>query len=151
MPVTPLDILQKQFGPARKGGYDPDEVHRFLDGVRESLEATLRENLRLREELLARDQELADLRAESGEIKEALVMARRLVTEMEASARREADLLVGEARLEAERILSASHDEQRALQEANVRLRSMRLHHIGQLRALVAAQSQMLDELERGD
>lgn len=150
MPITPLDILQKQFGPARKGGYDSDEVHRFLDAVRESLEASLRDNLRLREELLSRDQELADLRAESGEVKEALVMARRLVNEMEASARREADLLVGEARLEAERILSASHDEQRSLQEQNVRLRSMRLHHIGQLRALVAAQNQMLDELERG-
>lgn len=151
MPVTPLDILQKQFAPSRKGGYEAEEVHRFLDDVRESLEAALKENLRLREELLSRERDLADLRAESGEVKEALLMARRLVNEMEASARREADLLVGEARLEAERILATAHDEQRSLQEQIIRLRSARIHHVSQLRALLVAQEQMLDALERGD
>lgn len=149
MAITPLDILQKQFGPARKGGVDPDEVHRFLDEARESLEGVLRENLKLREELHQRDQQVAEMRAESGEVREALVMARRLVTEMESSARREADLLVGEARLEAERIISTAHDELRDLQESIVRLKSSRIHHLTQLRALLVAQQRMLDELER--
>ncbi len=148
MSVTPLDILQKQFGPARKGGYEPDEVHRFLDDLRESLEAVLRENLRLREELVGRDDELAALRSEAGEIKDALVMARRMVTEMETTARREADLIVGEARLESERILASVYDEERQLQEHLMRLKSARMHHLAQLRAVLSAQARMLDELE---
>lgn len=148
MAITPLDILQKQFGPARRGGYDADEVQRFLDEVRESLEGSLRDNLRLREELLRRDQEIAELRAESGEVREALVMARRLVIEMESNARREADLLVGEARLEAERILSTAHEEQRSLQESIVRLKSLRLNHISQVRVLLVATERMLEDLD---
>ena len=47
MAVTPLDILQKQFKPATRGGLEPDDVNRFIDSVRESWEATLRENVRL--------------------------------------------------------------------------------------------------------
>lgn len=149
MAVTPLDILQKQFGPARRGGYEPAEVHAFLDQVREALEASLRESLKLREALLERDRELAGLRAESGDIKEALILARRLAVDMENNARREADLVIGEARLEAEQLLSASRDEERLLQEHIMRLRTSRTHHLAQMRAFLGAQSRILDELER--
>lgn len=150
MPVTPLDILQKQFGPARRGGYEPEEVQRFLVEVRESLEGALVENHRLREELAAKEAELDRLDAEAGDIKDALVIARRMVAEMEGTARREADLLLGEARLEAEQILAAAFDEERKLQEALVRLRAQRHHHLAQARAVLDAQMRVLDELERG-
>jgi DivIVA domain-containing protein len=148
MAVTPLDILQKRFGPARRGGYEPEEVHKFLDEARESLEACLRENLRLREELDARETELARLRSEGDEVKDALILARRLVSEMETTARREADLLLGEARLEVERILESAHEEERVLQDHLMRLKSARLHHLAQHRALLDTQLRMLDELE---
>ena len=62
MPLTPLDVLQKQFGPARKGGYDADEVQRFLDEVREAWEASLKENFKLREELATLDAAVDALR-----------------------------------------------------------------------------------------
>ncbi len=149
MAVTPLDILQKQFGPARRGGYEPAEVHAVLDQVREALEASLREGLKLREALLDRDRELASLRAESGDIKEALVLARRLAVDMENNARREADLVIGEARLEAEQVLAASRDEERTLQGHLMRLRTSRTHHLAQMRAFLDAQRRILDELER--
>ncbi len=149
MSVTPLDILSKQFPPARRGGYEPADVHGFLDQVREALEACLRENLRLREELLERDREVASLRAESGDIKEALVLARRLALDMEANARREADLIVGEARLEAEHILAGAREEDRTLCDHLVRLKTAKIHHVAQLRSFLAAQGKIIDELER--
>jgi cell division initiation protein len=149
MSVTPLDILQKQFSPARRAGYEPAEVHAFLDAVRESLELSLRENLKLRELLLERDREVAGLRSESGDIKDALVLARRLAVDMELNAKREADLVVGEARLEAEQLLAAARDEERVLQEHLVRLRTSRVHHLAQMRAFLDAQRRILDELER--
>ncbi len=149
MSVTPLDILQKQFAPARRGGYEPAEVHGFLDAVRESLEASLRENFKLREVLLERDREVGGLRAESGDIKDALILARRLAVDMELNARREADLIVGEARLEAEQLLAATRDEERVLQEHLIRLRTSRIHHLAQMRAFLDAQRRILDELDR--
>jgi len=151
MPLTPLDVLQKQFGPARKGGYDADEVQRFLDEVREAWEASLKENFKLREELATLDAAVDALRAEQDEIRKTLVLARRMAVDLESTAHREADVLVGEARLEAERILAAAHDERRALQEELVHLKSTRLHHLAQMRALVDAHGRMLDAIEAQD
>jgi cell division initiation protein len=151
MALTPLDILQKQFGPARRGGYEPEEVHGFLDAVREAWEASLKETQRLRDELRALDVAVESLRAEQDEIRQTLLLARRMSVELENTARREADVLIGEARLEAERILAAAHEERRSLQEDVVQLKSTRLHHLGQLRALVDAHGRMLDALEAKD
>ncbi|MES2638895.1 MAG: DivIVA domain-containing protein [Myxococcota bacterium] len=148
MALTPLDILQKQFGPARKGGLDPEEVQRFLDDVREAWEGTLKENVRLRTELGALDDAVEALRSEQDEIRQTLILARRMAVDLENTARREVDVLVGEARLEAEKILSAAHEERRSLQESLVHLKSTRLHHLAQMRALVDAHGRMLDAIE---
>lgn len=149
MALTPLDILQKQFKAATRGGFEPEDVTRFVDGVRESWEASLRENVRLRDELRERDEQIDRLKAEQLEIQETLILAKRLSLEMETSARREADLIVGEARLDAERLLSAAHEEERNLQSVVVRLKAARLHHIAQMRALLEAHQRLLDESER--
>jgi cell division initiation protein len=148
MPLTPLDVLQKQFGPARKGGYEAEEVHRFLDEVREAWEAGLKENHRLREEIRGLQGDLARFRGEHDEIKETLLLARRLSVELENNARREVDVLLGEARLESERLLSVSQDEHRSLQEEVLRLKAARVHHVAQMRALIEAQGRMLDEID---
>ena len=99
MRVTPLDIIQQSFTTARKGGYDPDEVQGFLEDVRESMEEMLKENQRLREEIGRRDGEIADLRGNETDIKHTLQLARRLGEDLQRGARREADVIVGEARL----------------------------------------------------
>lgn len=148
MALAPLDILQKQFQPARRAGYDADEVQDFLDAVREAWEADREDAHRLREELRLRDAELVLLRQEQEEVRETLVMARRIAVDTEAQARRESDLLVGEARLEAERILVVAYEEQRRIQEELVRMKSTRLHFITQMRALTALSTQVLDAIE---
>ena len=116
MRVTPLDIIQKQFGPARRGGYDSDEVRAFLDEVRDALEESLKDNQRLREQLQRRESEIVELRSGEGDIKDTLLLARRLSEDMERAARREADVILGEARLEAEKVLQTAAEERRALQ-----------------------------------
>lgn len=117
--------------------------------MREAWEASLGENHRLREELRQRDQEIADLRARADEVRETLVLARRMTLDIEANARREADLILGEARLEAERIVASVHEEKLRLEQALVRLKTTRVHHVAQMRATLAATGRMLDEIER--
>ena len=148
MALSPLDILQKQFGPARRQGYEPDEVHKFLDAVRESWEASLKDAARLRDELRQAQDEADALRAQQDEIKETLILARRISTDLEGSARRESDIIIGEARLDAERILSAAHEEERELQETVIRLKASKVHLVAELRSLLGAQGRMLDEWE---
>lgn len=143
--LTPLDILQKQFTVSRKAGYEPEEVQAFLDLVRESWETSLKDAQRLREELRGAREDVDKLNAERSELVETLILARRLALDLENNARREADLLIGEARLDAERILSAAHDEERKLQDTVIRLKSARLHHVAEMRALVDAHVRLLD------
>ena len=149
MRVTPLDIIQKQFSPARRGGWEPDEVRQFLEEVRESLEDVLKDNQRLKDEVAGRDAEIEELRSGEGDLKSTLLMARRLTDDIHRNARREADVIVGEARLEAERILLAATDERREMQADIVRLRSARARLIADLRAGLEAYQQTVAELER--
>ena len=110
MRVTPLDIIQKQF-TANRRGYEPDEVRAFLEETRETLEDLLKENQRLREQIARFEAEIAELRSEEHEVKETLQLARQVKEEMERTARRESDVVLGEARLEAEKIIMAAGDE----------------------------------------
>jgi cell division initiation protein len=149
MRVTPLDIIQKQFTESRRGGYEPDEVRDFLDSVRDSLEESIRSNQRLREEVARRDAEIAELRSNESDIKNALMLARRVSQDMERTARREADVIVGEARIEAERVLLEVSEERRELQADIVRLRSSRTRMLADLRGVLEGYSRTIEELGR--
>ena len=147
MRVTPLDIIQKQFTPGKRG-YDSDEVRAFLESVRESMEELLKENQRLKDLVATRDREVAELRDNEADIKDTLILARRLSDDLKRTARREADVAVGEARLEAERIIMAANDERANLQEGIVRLRSGKAQLIAELRAVLDTHAKLLEEVD---
>lgn len=146
MRVTPLDIIQKQFTAGRRG-YDADEVRAFLEEIRESMEELLKDNQRLRETVQRRDQEIEDLRGSESDIKETLLLARRLSDDLHRNARREADVIVGEARLEAERILQAAADERRNIQEEVIALRTSRIRLVAEVRSVIEAHARLLTEM----
>jgi len=147
MTITPLDIIQKQFTSTRRG-CEPEAVQTFLDEVRETLEAVLMENRRLRDELGERDIEIENFRQTEDSIKETLHVAREVATQMQRNARQEADIILGDARLEGERILSLSQDEYRSLLEQITRLKATRLQTVARMRAMLGAQLQLMDELD---
>ena len=147
MRVTPLDIIQKQF-VANRRGYDPDEVRGFLEEIRETMEDLLKENQRLREQIARCEAEIAELREEEHEVKETLQLARQVRDDMERTARRESDVLLGEARLEAEKIMMAAADERKDIQGEIVGMRAQRHQLMGELRAIVETHIRLLDDLE---
>jgi cell division initiation protein len=149
--LTPIDLVHRQNQFETRKSVDGDEVARFLEEVREAWEAALRDNARLRDDLRQRMDEIASLRAQQEEITETLVLARRMTLDIESTARREADVLVGEARLEAERLLAVATEQHRSLQEELLRLKAARLNHLAQMRAIVDAHGRMLDELDPRD
>jgi len=148
MRVTPLDIIQKQFNPARRGGLEADDVREFLEAVRESMEELLQENQRLREQISRRDAEIEGLRSTEADIKDTLMLARKLSEDVSRSARRESEVIVGEARLEAERILAAITEERRELQAEVVQLKSSRAKLLVDLRAAVDLCGRTLQDLD---
>ena len=147
MRITPLDILQKDFSSNKKG-LDPDEVRAFLEEIRETLENVLKENHEQKISLAAQEKEISTLKKNEDEIKETLLVARKLTEDMSTQARREADLILGEARLEAQRVLTQAHDEHRDLLQEVVHLKGQRLQLIASIRAVLDAQTRLMDELE---
>jgi cell division initiation protein len=147
MRVTPLDIIQKDFEKVRRG-YAPDDVKAFLDEVRESLEEVLKENQQLKDLLVARQDEIDTLRESELGIKDTLLLARQLAADVRRAAHREADVIVGEARIEAEQILATAHDEHRRTMEQIMRLRAIRQHYFSNMRALLESQGKILTEIE---
>ena len=149
MRVTPLDIIKKEFSPARRGGLDPSEVQEFLEEVRETLDGLLKENQRLRDIVARRDAEIAQLKGEEASIKDTLILARRLTEDLERNARREADLIIGDARLEAQRILMDTADERRGLQTDIAQLTGMRTRVVAEIKAILSAHNSMLENFEQ--
>lgn len=148
MRVTPIDILQKEFSSNKKG-FDPDEVRAFLEETRETLEELLKENQGQKISLAVQEKEVTKLRSNEDEIKETLLVARKLTEDMSSQARREADLILGEARLEAQRVLTQAHDEHRDLLQEVVHLQGQRFQLIAGIRGVLDAQTRLMDEIEK--
>jgi cell division initiation protein len=150
MRVTPLDIIKKEFTPSRRG-VDEIEVQNFLEDVRETLDELLKENQRLREIIKRRDAEIDELKGEESSIKDTLVLARRLTEDLERQSRRESDLIIGEAQLEAQRILMSIADERRNLQAEITKLRTMKVRMVAEVQAVLSAHSQLLSDMTEED
>lgn len=105
--LTPLDVRKKR-GDFAKGvrGYVVQEVDSFLELVAERLEELVKENLTLRERV---DRLAEQVTAQTGReraVHEALVTAQQLREEISASAQKEADLALKEARAQGREIIA---------------------------------------------
>jgi len=147
MRVTPLDIIKKEFTPSRKG-VDEIEVTSFLEDVRETLDELLKENQRLRDVIKRRDAEIMELKGEESSIKDTLVLARRLTEDLERKSRRESDLIIGEARLEGQRILMEAADERRDLQGDLTSLRSMKYKMMAEMQSILDMHNLLLKDMQ---
>lgn len=104
MDLTPLDIRKKK-GDFSRGlrGYDPQEVDQFLDLVAERLEEVVKLNLTLEERVERLGDRVRGQESREQAVHEALVTAQSLKQEIQEQAKREADLVLREAKVVAER------------------------------------------------
>jgi cell division initiation protein len=134
MNITPLDITQKQFRK-RIRGYEPEEVEAFLSLVAVEFEALVREVLSLREDNQRKEEALVEHKGRERALQETLVTAQKASEEIRDAARKEAEITIADAELQAEKIVQGAHarflrivddinelKRQRVQFEANVRM-----------------------------
>ena len=126
MRITPHDIRQQQFTSKMFKGYDPHEVDAFLDDVAEDYESVLKETALLREQMAAIEERSRGVNEREKSLQETLVTTQRLAEEMKAAGRREAELIVREAELRAEKVLEAVRGEDARIRTEIHALRRMR-------------------------
>jgi len=112
MSLTPLDIRKMTF-PQKLRGCDPQEVESFLFLVAEELAARLGDGARLEQENREMRRRLDDAGRRQQELQEALLHAQKLSKNITDNARHEADLLVREAQVTADNIVT------QAIEQAN--------------------------------
>lgn len=126
-------------------GYAALEVDNFAEQTAEQLAALDRENQNLRQELAELKGELKDFRGRESNLEAALAQTREVAQEIKTNAEREAQLLVAEAELQAEKILGQAHNRLAQIHDDIAELKRQRAQFEVRLRSLVEAHLKLLD------
>ncbi|HEX2505123.1 MAG TPA: DivIVA domain-containing protein [Gaiellaceae bacterium] len=124
MTLTPVEIRHVRLG-RRPLGYDRRAVDDLLDRIVGSYEGAWRERADLREELERMDGELARFKELEVLLRNTLVSAERSADAIRGQARREADLILEEARAKARETAVAAETERERIGAEIRRLRSL--------------------------
>ncbi len=125
MPLTPVEV--RHFDGLSRGlfGYKRAPVHRLMDEVADSFESVWRDRAELVERVEALEAELGRHVELEALLRATLVSAERASQDMREQARREGEVIIGEANTEARRVLrEAIGDKERLLGEVR-RIRAL--------------------------
>lgn len=106
--LTPIDITQREF-QRRFRGLDPVEVKTFLEGVAEELQRLLMENASKDEQIQKLEIRLHTYEQRENQLKEALLSVQRMTDDIKEKSRKEADLILKDAEIKAEKLLERAH------------------------------------------
>jgi DivIVA domain-containing protein len=137
--LTPLDVRRYDFGKALRG-YDPERVNQFRDQVAEELERLTRVNQDLDNKARGFHEQLRAFRERDKAINEALVSAQQLRGEIREQAEKEGQLVIREARAQAEALIDEARSEVRRIEDQLAALDRARRAYLAQLRVLIERQ-----------
>jgi len=149
MKLTPLDLSQHQFRTSLRG-YDPREVDRLLDDVREEWEALMRDNQALRDELAKLEKKLREYQGTEKTLQETLVTAQKLTEDMKQSARKEAEIVLSQAELQADKIIHQAHGRLMQIIDEINDLKRQRAEFEGKLKSLIETHQRLLELQKEG-
>jgi cell division initiation protein len=122
---TPLDVRQAKFGSAIKG-YDRSEVNAFLLEAADGYEQALRENDRLRQDVIRLEASIRQYRELEGALKGALMSAQKVSEDMKENAQQEAARIIREAEGRVEVLMARTQGQLEDVQRAIDGLRAKR-------------------------
>lgn len=145
--LTPIEIERHEFKTVWRG-YDPDEVRSFLAQVAHQLTTMIREQEKAEETLELKAQRLAQVEDYEIRLRDALIAASSLAEQSREEARRESELLIKEAELQAERILKEGRQSLHQLLSETQSLKRQRERLSVELRSIVESHLRMLENQE---
>ena len=105
MPLTPLDIHNKEFTKGFRG-YDEDEVNEFLDQIINDYEALIRQNKELEEKVSQFSERLSHFSNIEDSLSKSIIVAQETAEEVKGNAKKESQLIIKEAEKNADRIIN---------------------------------------------
>jgi cell division initiation protein len=144
--LTPLDIQNHQFAQ-RLRGLDPEEVQAFHRMVAEDFESLIREADRLRERIRELEARVEEMGAREELLRNTLVTAQSVSEDLRRTAAKEAEVILAEAEVRAEKVLDAAHRRVAKLGEDIREMRTLRMRLAGSVRSAIETHLSILDGL----
>ena len=150
MTITPVDIKNQKFGKSFRG-YDPSEVDGFLEIVCSTLEELLTKNNELKERLSSAESTLKGYTDLETNLKNALVMAQKSAEEIRDNAQKEAELLMRETKLKAERRTEEAYDALAKMKKQIADLENLRNEYVVRFKSLLDTHRSVIESMEKED
>src|SRR5258705_2109242 len=148
--VTPLDMRQARFTTALRG-FDKADVTTFLLEAAEGFDHAMRENERLRMEIVRLEASLDQYRELEGSLKTTLMTAQKVADDMRDHAQQEAQRIVreaeGRAELTVQKAQAKTEDIEREIDGVRIKRREAETS----LEATIAALHNTLDFIREQD
>jgi cell division initiation protein len=150
MKLTPLDLQQKQFRKGRFGGLDEQDVRSFLDQCAAEMEELARKVNKQDEELRRREARIVEFRDREQLLQATLTTAQRLSDEMKSHTRKEADIVLSDAELQAEKIIANAQSRRMQLINEIDELKRSKASFLQQMTSILETHRSIVDHI-RGE
>ena len=144
MPLSPLDIHNKEFSKAFRG-YQEDEVNEFLDQIIKDYEILMKEKKDLEERLKQTDERVGHFTTIEGTLQKSIVIAQEAAEEVRRNAQKEAKLIVREAEKNGDRIVNESLTKARRIPMEIEELKKQSKVFRNRFKMIVEAQLDLID------
>lgn len=144
MKISPMDIQRQTFGKKVRG-LDPEEVRAYLNIVAEEVATLQVERDRLHHEVEEVKSLLEEHRQRETILKNTLLMAQRVSEEVKENARKQADSVIKEAEIQADRLVELAQNRAHEVERGILDLRAHRTALRTDVRALITRLTRILD------
>jgi cell division initiation protein len=145
MPLTPLDIHNKEFARSFRG-YDEDQVNEFLDQIIKDYELLIRDNKELQNQVLALQEKLDHFANLEETLSKTIIVAQETADEVKNNSKKEAQLILKEAEKNADRIINESLAKARKVALETEELKKQASIYRTRFRTLLEAQLEILND-----
>jgi len=147
MPLTPLDIHNKEFARGFRG-YDEDEVNEFLDQIIKDYEMIIREKKELEEKVKDLQERLAHYNNIEETLNKSIIIAQEAGEDVKRNAQKEAKLIVREAEKNADRIINDALSKARKIAIEIEELKKQSKVFRSRIKLLIEAQLDLVNSEE---
>lgn len=147
--ITPMDIHNKQFTKATVRGYSEEEVNDFLNQIVADYERIYREHREMEEKLDQMKAKLANYEKISETMTATLQLAKDTAENVKKNARRNADILIANAKADSEKQIKDAQDYRRTLIHNMMQTEGNMKSYVGKIRKDLELALAAIDELDR--
>ncbi|MEO0122893.1 MAG: DivIVA domain-containing protein [candidate division WOR-3 bacterium] len=148
MAITPLEIRKQEFRKSLRG-YDPHEVRSFLEMISNEMENLMRENASLNERVKDLDAKIEDYRRMEKILQDTLTTTQKATEELREGAKKEAETIIANARVEAQKFLREAQSELARIKEETKMVEHQKLLLVSEFRGLLESYLRLLERLEK--